>query len=126
MGYILSGTQSTQYISSRMKKALSLLLPFLVSMGYSVGQEKGVTNGEWSPGPCFPLCTTGPAQTSPPPERGCIKTDCFDEPLCAEMCEVINQCYSYEWVLNNDDNDIFGETWCAVTGYGMCYCCDCI
>ena len=34
--------------------------------------------------PCFPTCTTGPDQTSPPPDRGCIKTDCFDEPLCQE------------------------------------------
>ena len=41
------------------------------------------------------------------------------------MCAVINHCYSYEWILNNDDNDIFGETWCAVDGLGMCYCCDC-
>merc|ERR1719348_386759 len=88
-------------------------------------EVKVVTNGEFSPDPCFPLCTTGAAQTSPPPERGCFRTDCFDEPLCAEMCEVINQCHSYEWILNNDDNDIFGETWCAVSGYGMCYCCDC-
>ena len=41
------------------------------------------------------------------------------------MCAVINHCHSYEWILNNDDNDIFGETWCAVEGLGMCYCCDC-
>merc|ERR1711997_265972 len=82
------------------------------------------TNG-WNPDPCFPTCTTGPDQTSPAPERGCLKTDCFDEPLCQEMCAVINHCYSYEWILNNDDNDIFGETWCAVDGLGMCYCCDC-
>ena len=45
--------------------------------------------------------------------------------LNIRMCAVINHCHSYEWILNNDDNDIFGETWCAVEGYGMCYCCDC-
>ena len=41
------------------------------------------------------------------------------------MCHVIMQCSSYEWVMNNDDNDSFGETWCGVDGYGMCYCCGC-
>ena len=40
--------------------------------------------------------------------------------LCSTMA-----CRSFEWIMNNDDNDIFGETWCAVDGYGMCYCCDC-
>ena len=56
---------------------------------------------------------------------GCVKTDCWDEPLCKDMCSSIMHCRTYEWILNNDDNDIFGETWCAVDGYGMCYCCDC-
>merc|ERR1712179_503272 len=103
-------------------------------MGYSAGEKVpflpetehlSVTDGEWSPDPCFPLCTTGPDQTSPDPARHCVKTDCFDEPLCADMCTVIMQCHSHEWIHNNDDNDIFGETWCAVSEYGMCYCCDC-
>ena len=44
----------------------------------------GDVTGDWSPDPCFPLCTTDSALTSPPPDRGCIKTDCFDEPLCRE------------------------------------------
>ena len=41
------------------------------------------------------------------------------------MCAVIMHCHSYEWINNNYAGDVFGETWCAVEGYGMCYCCDC-
>merc|ERR1712055_250755 len=103
---------------------LWLILVLSITMAEQSLQEKGVTS-DWSPDPCFPLCTTGADQTSPDPSRQCVKTDCFDEPLCHDMCAVIMHCHSYEWVLNNDDNDIFGETWCAVDGYGMCYCCDC-
>merc|ERR1719495_833310 len=87
-------------------------------------EEKEAT-GDWSPDPCFPMCTTDSAMTSPDPSRHCVKTDCFDEALCRDMCHVMMECSSYEWILNNDDNDIFGETWCAVDGLGMCYCCDC-
>ena len=44
--------------------------------------------------------------------------------LFSSLCGTMG-CRSFEWILNNDDNDIFGETWCAVDGYGMCYCCEC-
>ena len=47
-------------------------------------EEKAVSGGDWSPDPCFPMCTTDSALTSPAPERHCVKTDCWDEPLCAE------------------------------------------
>ena len=47
-------------------------------------EEKAVSGGDWSPDPCFPMCTTDSALTSPAPERHCVKTDCFDEHLCAE------------------------------------------
>jgi len=104
---------------------LSIVSAITIVVNAKALEKAETTTHGWSPDPCFPTCTTGPDQTSPPPERGCIKTDCFDEPLCQEMCAVINHCYSYEWILNNDDNDIFGETWCAVEGIGMCYCCDC-
>merc|ERR1712215_560125 len=111
---------------------LACLLVILAADGRKIDLPQDMTDlgskdetKDWSPDPCFPDCTTDSALTSPDPSRHCIKTDCFDEPLCAEMCAVINHCGSYEWVLNNDDNDIFGETWCAVDGYGMCYCCDC-
>ena len=45
------------------------------------------------------------------------------------MCTLFSLCgtmgYHYHvWILNNDDNDIFGETWCASDGLGMCYCCE--
>merc|ERR1712141_28771 len=99
-------------------------LLFWASLVNSVPLGETTTDG-WSPDPCFPHCTTDSSLTSPPPERGCVKTDCFDEPLCQDMCAVIMHCHSYEWIMNNDDNDIFGETWCAVDGTGMCYCCDC-
>ena len=88
---------------------MHLSLLFLLFAGAAVNSEETTTHG-WSPGlinnlftfiyifvctysqlfvyistdPCFPTCTTGPDQTSPPPDRGCIKTDCFDEPLCQE------------------------------------------
>ena len=39
------------------------------------------------------------------------------------LCGTMGYHY-HEWILNNDDNDIFGETWCSVDGYGMCYCCE--
>merc|ERR1712087_505471 len=69
-------------------------------------EEKEAT-GDWSPDPCFPMCTTDSAMTSPDPSRHCVKTDCFDEALCRDMCHVMMECSSYEWILNNDDNDIF-------------------
>merc|ERR1712127_33101 len=103
-----------------------LFLPMILLLSTTLAvdvEDSGVTNGEWSPGPCFPTCVTGPEQTSPDPSRQCVKTDCFDEQLCADMCGAIMHCHSYEWVHTNDDNDIFGETWCAVSDSGMCYCC---
>merc|ERR1712243_410051 len=51
---------------------------------------------DWSPDPCFPMCTTGDDQTSPPPEEGCMKTDCFDEPLCVNLCGTMG-CHSHLW-----------------------------
>merc|ERR1712037_521387 len=103
----------------------SIFLGFIsVAASASISEEAREVTGDWSPDPCFPMCTTDSAMTSPPPDRGCIKTDCFDEPLCRDLCSTMG-CWSFEWILNNDDNDIFGETWCAVDGYGMCYCCDC-
>merc|ERR1711982_76154 len=118
---------SSASCSRALRLQLFFLLAIISTTAFASGNEgdgKEVT-GDWSPDPCFPMCTTDSALTSPDPARHCIKTDCMDEPLCADMCHVINECRSYEWILNNDDNDIFGETWCAVEGYGMCYCCDC-
>merc|ERR1712203_1245921 len=105
----------------------SCILFFLVTSPSFADEEVQVAEvtSDWSPDPCFPMCTTDTALTSPDPARHCTKTDCFDEPLCRDMCHVIMQCSSYEWIMNNDDNDIFGETWCGVDGYGMCYCCGC-
>merc|ERR1712209_344377 len=54
------------------------------SLDESTDAAKEATNGEFSPDPCFPLCTTDSGLTSPKPERGCVKTDCFDEALCRE------------------------------------------
>ena len=42
--------------------------------------------------------------------------------LCS-LCGTMGYHY-HVWILNNDDNDIFGETWCASDGLGMCYCCE--
>merc|ERR1711971_767722 len=103
---------------------IHLVIFVLLACRTALCSETGDVTGDWSPDPCFPLCTTDSALTSPLPDRGCIKTDCFDEPLCRDLCSTMG-CWSFEWILNNDDNDIFGETWCAVDGYGMCYCCDC-
>eukprot|EP00088_Acartia_fossae_P012850 TRINITY_DN16649_c0_g1_i1.p1 TRINITY_DN16649_c0_g1~~TRINITY_DN16649_c0_g1_i1.p1 ORF type:complete len:116 (+),score=17.68 TRINITY_DN16649_c0_g1_i1:58-405(+) len=104
---------------------LLLVALFVLAVESSSIQEKDeVTTDGWSPDPCFPHCTTPDEFTSPDPEM-CIKTDCFDKPLCQQMCAMVMHCRAYEWILNNDDNDIFGETWCAVEGYGMCYCCEC-
>merc|ERR1711887_302034 len=91
----------------------------------STDAAKEATNGEFSPDPCFPLCTTDSGLTSPKPERGCVKTDCFDEALCSGMCGAIMHCHEFECVSNHDDNDIFGETWCATNDSCMCYCCAC-
>merc|ERR1712029_537316 len=106
----------------RLMIVLAVLLMIAAGNPLADPEEKEAT-GDWSPDPCFPLCTTDSAMTSPLPERECVKTDCFDEPLCIDLCGTMGYHY-HEWILNNDDNDIFGETWCAVDGYGMCYCCE--
>merc|ERR1711884_490326 len=112
----------------RILRMFKLALVF-VTLAYTASanpvQENDIATSDWSPDPCFPMCTTPSDFTSPDPARGCIKTDCFDQKLCAQMCSAVMHCRSMEWILNNDDNDIFGETWCGVDGYGMCYCCDC-
>merc|ERR1712241_880381 len=106
-----------EYLASYIMLKLLLVATFLTVLSTTLGQD------DWSPAPCFPMCTTDAAMTSPPADRECVKTDCFDEPLCTNLCGTMGYHY-HVWILNNDDNDIFGETWCASDGLGMCYCCE--
>merc|ERR1711973_497612 len=110
------------FLLNKMKMRSTLFFLFTAAFAYNV--DRDVTTPDWSPDPCFPDCTTPVDFTSPDPEL-CVKTDCFDLQLCQEWCIIGMQCRAYEWVPNNDDNDIFGETWCGVDGLGMCYCCKC-
>merc|ERR1712117_601147 len=71
-----------------------------------------------------PDMVTGSDQTSPPPEDSCMKVDCMDESFCSLACDGIN-CMGYEWIVNHDQEDVMGETWCPMEGTGMCYCCQC-